>query len=123
MIRMARLDPENLKALKDEVDLLDQLPRSLESLERMVKLIADRFSIVISASYRMSGSVVYLDLKYGSPTRYMSVSLDEDGRYHCFHQMAADRFEKLETATSSAAWFYVVGRDRPSADGRILLGV
>jgi hypothetical protein len=113
-----KIDPENLNALTAEVNALDLLPPSLEVLECMVKLVADRFSVPTTATYRLSGkppnSVTYLDFKWGAPTRIMNVKLEDDGRYHCFHQYCADRYDRLETATSSVAWYYLVGRPYPT---------
>jgi hypothetical protein len=114
MRQIPRIEPEKLKALKNEVDALDLLPPSLEVLERMVKLIAEHFSVTVSASYRAGGPVTYLDFKEGSPTNIMNVKLEDDGRYHCFHQFCADQYDRLETATSSVAWYYLIGRSYPA---------
>jgi hypothetical protein len=110
-----------LNALKNEVDVLDLLPPSLAVLERMVKLIAEGFCIVVSASYRTSGSVTYLDFKKGSPANIMSVELEENGRYHCIHQFCADRYDRLETLPSTVAWHYLIGRAYPGVGGHNLL--
>jgi hypothetical protein len=73
MRQIPRIEPEKLKALKNEVDALDLLPPSLEVLDRMVKLIARHFSMAVSASYRAGGPVTYLDFKEGSPANIMNV--------------------------------------------------
>lgn len=113
-----KITPENLKALIAEVNAIDLLPPSLEILERTVKLVADRFSMPITATYRVSGappnSVTYLDFSWGAPPRYMGVKLEDDGRYYCFHQYGADRHDKFETTTSSTAWYYLIGRSYPT---------
>jgi hypothetical protein len=109
---------ENLDALIAEVNAIDLAPPSLEVLERMVKLVANRFSVPTTATYRVSGKppdlVTYLNFEWGTPTRYMNVKLDDDGRYHCFHQYCADQYDTLETATSSVAWHYLIGRAYPT---------
>ncbi len=111
---MQTMEPQKLKALKVEVDALDLLPPSLEVLERMVTLIAEHFSVPTTASYHGSGkdnSPRYL--AFQKPRGYyMGVSL-EDGRYHCSHQAMADRYETVETVTSSAAFYFVIGHTRP----------
>jgi len=113
-----RISRQNLNALIAEVNAIDLIPPSLEILERTVKLVADRFSVPTTATYRVSGkppdSVMYLNFEWGRPTRYLNVRLEADGRYHCSHQCCADRYDKLETATSSAAWFYLIGRSYPA---------
>jgi hypothetical protein len=117
MDQIPKIELKKLKALEIEVNALDLLPPSLEVLERMVKLVADRFSVPTTATYRVSGkppnSATYLDFKWGRPTRHMNVKLEDDGSYHCFHQYCADRYDRLETATSSVAWYYLVGRRYP----------
>ena len=118
MSSIPEIEPEMLKALIAEVKALDQLPPSLEVLERMVKLVADRFPVPVTATRRVSGkppnSVTYLDFKWGTPTRIMNVKLEDDGRYYCFYQYCADRYDKHRIATSSVAWPYVVGCPYPT---------
>jgi hypothetical protein len=103
MITVNSIAPEELQRLKADVDALDRMTPSLEVLERMVRLVAERFSIPVTARYRGP----YLDFEVGNA--YMTVEL-QDGRYHCFHQCMADRYEMVHTATSAAAWYYLVGR-------------
>jgi hypothetical protein len=114
MNQVPKIEPEKLKALNDEVDALDRLPPSLEVLERTVKLVAKRFSVTVLAAYRVSGPTTYLDFSEGSPAKYMSVKLEDDGRYHCFHQYMQDQYDILEAATSTVAWYYLIGRPYPS---------
>jgi hypothetical protein len=118
MDQIPRIEPEKLTALTVEVNALDLLPRSLEVVERMVKLVGDRFSVPTTATYRVHGkppnSVTYLDFKRGVPAHIMNVKIEDDGHYHCFHQYCADRYDRLETATSSVAWYYLVGRPYPT---------
>ena len=113
-----RIELEKLAALTAEVNALDRLTPGLEVVERVVKLVADRFSVPVTAAYRIHGRspnlTTYLDFKWGTPTRFMSVKLEDDGRYHCFHQFCADQSDRLETTTSSVAWHYVVGRPYPT---------
>jgi hypothetical protein len=102
MIAVNSIAPEELQRLKADVDALDRMTPSLEVLERMVRLIAERFSVPVTARYRGQ----YLDFEVGNA--YMAVKL-EDGRYRCFHSCMADRYEMVQTATSAAAWFYIFG--------------
>lgn len=118
MITVDSIEPEKLKLLRVEIDALDVLPPSLEVLEKVVKLIADRFSLSVSANYRdyayndkATGETTltrYLDFKYGSPTKIMNVRL-ENGKYHCFHMCMADQYDDFANSTSSAAWYYLIG--------------
>lgn len=113
MSQVPKIAPDKLKVLTNEVDALDRLPPGLEVVERTVKLIAERFSVTVSAAYRVSGPTTYLDFREGSPAKLMNVKLEDDGRYHCFHQYLNDRYDRLETATSAVAWYYLIGRPYP----------
>ena len=103
MITVDAIAPEDFERLKADVDELDRMTPSLEVLERMVRLVAERFSMPVTAKYRGQ----YLDFELGNA--YMTVE-QQDGRYYCFHQYMADRYEMVHTATSAAAWYYIVGR-------------
>jgi hypothetical protein len=112
MITVDSIAPEEFQRLKADVDALDRMTPSLEVLERMVRLVAERFSVPVTARYRGR----CLDFEVGN--NYMNVKL-QDGRYSCFHQCMADRYEMVHTATSAAAWYYIVGRSYPRLWGQI----
>jgi hypothetical protein len=122
MITVDSIEPEKLKLLRAEIEALDALPLSLEVLEKMVKLIADRFSLSVSATYRdyayndrATGDTTltrYLDFKFGPQMQIMNVRL-ESNQYHCFHQCMADRYDRIAKSTSTAAWYYLIGLAYP----------
>jgi hypothetical protein len=116
MTQIPRIEPKKLSTLIVEINALDRLPPSLEIVERMVKLIANRFCVPITATYRVHGKppncITYLDFEWGRPANMMNVRLEGNG-YHCFHQFCADRYDRLETATSLVAWYYFIGRPYP----------
>ena len=62
MPQIPKIERERLEALNNEVDALDRLQPSLETRERVVKLIADKFSVPVATSYRVSGGITYFEL-------------------------------------------------------------